>query len=173
MAFQPSGGFSGNLGWNFQPGILTGVVLAGRIQRTSVVKTLSCGRKGSLRKGGNLLQQARPPGLRAFPGLNGTLCACPRESNFRNTSSPRGSRTQELRPKTVHMHIYHTIGMITPVYIHCIIIIQWQDCMANWVTPADHASPVASFPIGLGRLAPCLGVIHPVTACAVSWCQYG
>ena len=82
----------------------------------------------------------------------------PRESNFRNTSSSRGSRTQELRPKTVHMYIYHTIGMITPVYIHCIIIIQWQDCMAGWVAPADHASPVASFPIGLGRLAPCWGV---------------
>ena len=127
-----------------------------------------------LEKGGNLLRQARPPGLRAFPGLNGTLVPAPRESNFRNTSSSRGSRTQELRrPKTVHMYIYHTIGMITPVYIHCIIIIQWQDCMANWVTPADHASPVASFPIGLGRLAPCWGVIHPVTACAVSWCQYG
>ena len=90
----------------------------------------------------------------------------PRESNFRNTSSSRGSRTQELRrPKTVHMYIYHTIGMITPVYIHCIIIIQWQDCMANWVTPADHASPVASFPIGLGRLAPCWGVgFGPVSA---------
>ena len=89
----------------------------------------------------------------------------PRESNFRNTSSSRGSRTQELRPKTVHMYIYHTIGMITPVYIHCIIIIQWQDCMASWVTPADHASPVASFPIGLGRLAPCWGVgFGPVSA---------
>ena len=64
--------------------------------RTPVVETLSCGRKGSLRKGGNLLWQARPPGLRAFPGLNGTLVPAPRESNFRNTSSSRGSRTLEL-----------------------------------------------------------------------------
>ena len=68
--------------------------------RTPVVETLSCGRKGSLRKGGNLLWQARPPGLRAFPGLNGTLVPAPRESNFRNTSSSRGSRTLELRLQT-------------------------------------------------------------------------
>ena len=75
--------------------------------RTPVVETLSCGRKGSLRKGGNLLRQARPPGLRAFPGLNGTLVPAPRESNFRNTSLgkfdtfPREAeyKTQEyLRP---------------------------------------------------------------------------
>ena len=35
------------------------------------------GGKVPLRKGGNLLRQARPPGLRAFPGLNGTLGTCP------------------------------------------------------------------------------------------------
>ena len=68
--------------------------------RTPVVETLSCGRKGSLRKGGNLLRQARPPGLRAFPGLNGTLVPAPRESNFHNTSSGRGSSTSELRTQT-------------------------------------------------------------------------
>ena len=90
------GGSRGNLGWNFQPGI----------PRTPVVETLSCGRKGSLRKGGNLLRQARPPGLRAFPGLNGTLVPAPRESNFHNTSSGRGSSISELRTQTQYCQTF-------------------------------------------------------------------
>ena len=74
--------------------------------RTPVVETLSCGRKGSLRKGGNLLWQARPPGLRAFPGLNGTLVPAPRESNFHNTSSGRGSSISELRTQTQYCQTF-------------------------------------------------------------------
>ena len=79
---SPQGGFfGGNLGWKIQPGILTGGVLAGRIQ-PGIPANPSCGdlvvwEERFLEKGGNLLRQARPPGLRAFPGLNGTLCACP------------------------------------------------------------------------------------------------
>ena len=83
-------------------GTLAGISSQGS-SRTPVVETLSCGRKGSLRKGGNLLRQARPPGLRAFPGLNGTLVPAPRESNFHNTSSGRGSSISELRPSTVRL----------------------------------------------------------------------
>ena len=86
-------------------GTLAGISSQGS-SRTPVVETLSCGRKGSLRKGGNLLRQARPPGLRAFPGLNGTLVPAPRESNFHNTSSGRGSSISELRTQTQYCQTF-------------------------------------------------------------------